>query len=308
MTEQLPEPPLPADLDLSTLEYMPLLVARLRRSKAWLRAKRRPELGFYMINVWMAAWSECPAGSMEDDDDVLADAAMCAPEKWDDVKMEVMAGFTKHADGRLYHPVLVEQATIALKKRLGWRDRKKKQRGQEANNGDGPTNVTRDGTVTGSETPLGQPRETPLRDGTGRDGKYSEPEGSGAAAPSPPVVIEPDEIIPPAKPTASVTGDPLAIPLNLLRVDDYRAALFGPARKFLQSRGVPESTARSALGKMLKQAGDDARAVFELIAQAERDNRADPVAWAMSCLTPRKSGTAATLAALDRIAEEHRGH
>jgi hypothetical protein len=42
--------------------YMPLYIQRLQRSKAWLRCKRRPELAFYMVNLWMRAWHEVPAG------------------------------------------------------------------------------------------------------------------------------------------------------------------------------------------------------------------------------------------------------
>jgi hypothetical protein len=67
------------DCNLRAFEYIPLLIARLRRSRAWLTCKRRPELAFYMINLWTAAWHEVPAGSLEDDDDVLADLAMCDP-------------------------------------------------------------------------------------------------------------------------------------------------------------------------------------------------------------------------------------
>src|SRR5262249_5330401 len=72
-----PPPMVPAEVDLRDFPYMPFEVARLRRSKAWLICKRRPELAFYMLNLWTAAWHERPGGSLEDDDDVLADAAMC---------------------------------------------------------------------------------------------------------------------------------------------------------------------------------------------------------------------------------------
>lgn len=106
--ELLP-PPVPADADLTDFKFMPLEVARLRRSKAWLICKRRPELAFYMLNLWTASWHERPAGSLEDDDDVLADAAMCSPEKWPKVRKEALRGWTKAADGRLYHPVVAEK-------------------------------------------------------------------------------------------------------------------------------------------------------------------------------------------------------
>ncbi len=49
---ELPPPPIAADVDLTDFQFMPLDVARLRRSKAWLICKRRPELAFYMMNLW----------------------------------------------------------------------------------------------------------------------------------------------------------------------------------------------------------------------------------------------------------------
>lgn len=109
MTTSLPPPPVPADADLTDFKFMPLEVARLRRSRAWLICKRRPELAFFMLNLWSASWHERPAGSLEDDDDVLADAAMCSPERWPKVRAEVMRGWVKCSDGRLYHPVVAEK-------------------------------------------------------------------------------------------------------------------------------------------------------------------------------------------------------
>lgn len=106
---ELAPPPVPADADLTDFKFMPLEVARLRRSKAWLICKRRPELAFFMLNLWTAAWHERPAGSLEDDDDVLADAAMCSPERWAKVRKDALRGWVKAADGRLYHLVVAEK-------------------------------------------------------------------------------------------------------------------------------------------------------------------------------------------------------
>lgn len=100
-------------LDVRHLPYMPLQIERLRKSKSWLRCKRRPELAFYLLNLWMRAWHEVPAGSIEDDDVVLADAALCTDEVWMNVKSDVMHGWQKCGD-RYIHPVVVELAQIAL--------------------------------------------------------------------------------------------------------------------------------------------------------------------------------------------------
>lgn len=103
------------DLDVRCLPYMPLGIERLKKSKSWLRCKRQPELGFYMVNLWMRAWHEVPAGSIEDDDDVLADAAMCSPDTWESVKDAVLEGWERR-DGRVFNSTVTEVATEASAK------------------------------------------------------------------------------------------------------------------------------------------------------------------------------------------------
>ena len=117
------KPLTPPDCDLRDFEFMPLDVNRLRRSKAWLVAKRKPALAFYMINLWTAAWHEVPAASLENDDDVLADLAMCDPSKWPALREEVLRGWVLCDDGRLSNPALAKRAINALdaKKRLSAR-------------------------------------------------------------------------------------------------------------------------------------------------------------------------------------------
>jgi uncharacterized protein YdaU (DUF1376 family) len=97
-------------MDLRSFPYMPLHIARLQKSRAWLRCKRRPELAFFMINLWMRAWHEVPAGSIENDDEVLADAAICPDELWPSVKGELLRGWQVVGD-RIHHPVVTEIAT-----------------------------------------------------------------------------------------------------------------------------------------------------------------------------------------------------
>lgn len=118
MNTDLQAPPISPDVELRDFQFMPLDVGRLRRSKAWLICKRRPELAFYMVNLWTAAWHDLPAGSLEDDDDVLADLAMCPPKDWSRVKADVMRGWTKCSDGRLYHAVVIEKVIEAWRSKL----------------------------------------------------------------------------------------------------------------------------------------------------------------------------------------------
>ena len=109
-------------LDVRHLPYMPLVIETLRKSKTWLRCRRRPELGFYLVNLWMRAWHEVPAGSIEDDDDILADAAMCAPEAWEGLRDTLLEGWERR-DGRLYHRTVTDLATEAVTKMRGNRKR-----------------------------------------------------------------------------------------------------------------------------------------------------------------------------------------
>lgn len=115
---ELPEPLTPHDCDLRDFPFMPLDVSRLRRSKSWLYAKRDPTIGFYQMNLWTASWHEVPAASLEDDDDVLADLAMCDPNHWPTIREKVLRGWVKCSDGRLYHHVVAERARSAWASRL----------------------------------------------------------------------------------------------------------------------------------------------------------------------------------------------
>jgi hypothetical protein len=125
---ELPAPLVPAEVDLRDFSWMPVEIHRLRRSKAWLVCKRRPELAFYMLNLWTAAWHDTPAASLEDDDDMLADLAMCDPAKWAKVREQALRGWVKCADGRLYHPVVADLANSAWAQKQAQRQRTEKAR------------------------------------------------------------------------------------------------------------------------------------------------------------------------------------
>lgn len=204
MTDHLPAPPVPADADLTDFKFMPLEVARLRRSKAWLICKRRPEVAFYMLNLWTASWHERPAGSLEDDDDVLADAAMCPPDRWAKVREHAMRGWVKHSDDRLYHPVVAEKVWESWLGKLVARwskecDRIRKENHRRRESGqtslDFPPKPDRKSVALPTESPqtsAGNPAENALK-GQGRDrdtkgtgtGK-GDSRVDGAGAPRPP--------------------------------------------------------------------------------------------------------------------------
>jgi hypothetical protein len=103
--------PLPADVDLSGMEHMPLFDERLVKSRAWRRARNwrgeGPGLGFVQINLWARTFRNVPAGSIEDDEDELAEAAGCDIAYWRAVKDAALQGW-QLIDGRWHHPVVSE--------------------------------------------------------------------------------------------------------------------------------------------------------------------------------------------------------
>lgn len=127
MTRPLPLP-LPGDVDVSDMPHMPLFDGRLLKSRAWLRARHwrgsaGPGLAFVLVNLWAAAFRSVPAGSLEDDDDLLADAARCDIEFWRAIRAEALQGW-KAMDGRLWHPVVAEIAWGLWQARLRARHEK----------------------------------------------------------------------------------------------------------------------------------------------------------------------------------------
>ena len=126
MKAELPAPLVPAEVDLRDFAFMPLEVSRLLRSRTWLKAKRRPEIGFYLVNLWAGAWHEVPAGSLPDDDDVLSDLARCTPARWKKLRGDILAAWVRCGDGRLYHPVVAEKAREAWAHKVMQRERSRK--------------------------------------------------------------------------------------------------------------------------------------------------------------------------------------
>lgn len=125
MTDKV-EPLTAPDCDLQDFPFMPLQVARLRDSD--LAATEHPEACWYAVLLWAASWHQVPAASLPDDELVLT--RLCGLGR--DVKTfrkhraGALRGFVICTDGRLYHPVVAEQANAAWKEKLAYRDRKEK--------------------------------------------------------------------------------------------------------------------------------------------------------------------------------------
>lgn len=92
------------------------------------------------------------------------------------------------------------------------------------------------------------------------------------------------------------TVDKLTLPLCQHRPPDgdWRKHLFGAGLRFLTSRlgGKPDAH-RPLLGKWLKLAHDDAKAVYDVLAQAQLEDAADIKSWVMARLSQPKADTSA---------------
>lgn len=114
----LPDPLVPAEVDLRGLAYMPLLGAKLFNSDFDLEASDAEFRRGLML--WWAAWNQQPAASLPNSDRSQAKLAGFEDEKsptWRKVRKRALHGFILCSDGRLYHPIIAQQALIAWEKR-----------------------------------------------------------------------------------------------------------------------------------------------------------------------------------------------
>lgn len=114
MTDSLPAPPVPDDLDLRDCQWMPLDVVRLRDSDLAMV----PDAEVFRVSVlsWCVSWHQTPAASLPDDDAALARLHGFGRDLkgWRKVRAAGgLRGWIKHSDGRLYHPVVAAKALEA---------------------------------------------------------------------------------------------------------------------------------------------------------------------------------------------------
>ena len=128
----LAPPPVPADVDLRDFRFMPLDVLSIRDGRLPLGD---PAIFRATILLWFVAWHQFPAGSLDKDEEWLADHSG-AHADWPRIRDAVLAGFVEHADGRLYHPIVTEKVLEAwgrkrAKQRLKAADRERKAEARE---------------------------------------------------------------------------------------------------------------------------------------------------------------------------------
>jgi hypothetical protein len=159
MSEPIQDPPVPPEVDLRGLDYMPFRGHHLLGSEFHARCNDAEWRAG--VTLWWAAWNQVPASSLPDDDVALARLADLGRDvkAWKKLRANALHGFVKCSDGRLYHHFLAAQALIAWDKRKKEREKKRLWR----------QGKTVDKTVTTAGTEPGQPKGQ-NGDGTGTRG------------------------------------------------------------------------------------------------------------------------------------------
>lgn len=118
--DSLPEPLVPAEVDLRGLDWMELDVVRLMDSDMF--ALSTGDEFKAAVALWCKSFHQKPGGSLPDNDKVLAELSRA--KSWKKVKAVALRGWFKCSDGRLYHKVVAEKALKAWPIRQAFEDRR----------------------------------------------------------------------------------------------------------------------------------------------------------------------------------------
>jgi hypothetical protein len=124
------------ECDLRDYPWMPVDCARLLTSETWILGTADQKVAAFTL--WAKSWHQVPAGSLPDNDRVLA-ALSEAGAKWAKVREHALRGWVKCSDGRLYHPVVAEKAVEAWRLKLAQRARTEAARAAKSAKRGGPT-------------------------------------------------------------------------------------------------------------------------------------------------------------------------
>ncbi|WP_132254718.1 DUF1376 domain-containing protein [Methylobacterium segetis] len=108
----LPAPLIPADTDITGLPGFMLNVERLFASELW--ALSTGDEMKAALALWGRAWQQSPAGSLPNDERLLAAFSGAGP-RWKRVRAMALRGFVLCSDNRLYHRVLCEDVLRAAR-------------------------------------------------------------------------------------------------------------------------------------------------------------------------------------------------
>lgn len=110
----LPDPLVPADVDLRDFPGMWVDTDRLLRSDTWILGTSDEKAAAFTL--WAESWHQVPAASLPNNDRVLAKLSQA--ERWSKSRAHALRGWVACSDGRLYHPVVAEKALEAWIEKL----------------------------------------------------------------------------------------------------------------------------------------------------------------------------------------------
>lgn len=186
MTDTLPAPLTPPDCDLRSFVYMPVDIIRLFSSEFHAKATDAEwRAGF---TLWLKSYHQVPAGSVPDDDVILARMAELGRDvdAWKALRTMALHGWVKCSDGRLYHPTVCEKAneawTMKIRKRAGAEHTNsvKKQKGGASQSV--TQSVTDSATVSAADSATHTATGSERKERTGQDLKGQDLKGADAAA------------------------------------------------------------------------------------------------------------------------------
>ena len=192
--EGLPEPLVPAEVDLTGYGWMPLYGHRLFGSE--FNARCSDAAWRAGVTLWWAAWNQVPAASLPDDDVALCRLADLGRDVkgWRKIREDALHGFVKCSDGRLYHRVIAELALDAWDRRVRERARKERWRHgiERSRNVSGTSQMTM--SETSRETGVERPTDgdgTADRTGQDRTGQKEAAQQSPTPLPREPAPAQP---------------------------------------------------------------------------------------------------------------------
>lgn len=266
------EPLTPPECDLRGMPFMPIEVVRLFDSDVY--ALSTGDEFKAAFTLWGKAFLQVPAGSLPNDDRILAHLSG-AGARWAKVRDMALRGWVECSDGRLYHPVVAEKAREAWQARLAQRARTEAARASRAAKRQGcdssntpPATEAVTGNVTAAAT---ETVTTSVTDNvTGSKGQLSK-------------VREERKSSETSSRAAEASPSPAAMPPPDARTVLWTEGL-GRLRRLT---GKPDRPARALLGQLCRAAGDDCALVSGLLHEAEAGRYGDPLPWLQAAIRTR---------------------
>lgn len=112
--KELPDPPYPASTKANGFR-VEFDIRRIKQSKTWLLA--RPEVRNALLRLWVEVWESVPCGSLDDDDELIAARLEVSDEWLRGHRQQLMRGWYKCSDGRLYHQYISDLVLAMLGRR-----------------------------------------------------------------------------------------------------------------------------------------------------------------------------------------------